>query len=77
MALVRDFDELIKERNQVHGEAKATYTAFRSEDGQIYFQIDTYGSTGRKITGKQSQAFQVDETAARKLVELLKAEFGI
>lgn len=37
-----------KDRNTIHTKVYTTYTAFEA-DGQKYFQIDTYGKSGRDI----------------------------
>jgi hypothetical protein len=74
MALVQKIEKADLERNSVHGPADCTYSAF-TEGGRRYFQLDTYGSKGRKFTGKKSQTIQLDAASARALVELLVKEF--
>ena len=65
-----------KERNYIHDEVEATYTVF-SEQGETFFQIDTYGKPGRAIPGKISQSIQFDEQTARHLVALLSKELNL
>lgn len=57
-------------RPSVHKSVDATYSTFEI-DGKKYFQIDTYGSSDRKITGKQSQSIQIDQEMAKELLPLL------
>jgi len=75
MARVQKSDRHDLVRNKVHGEAQCTYTSITSENGARYFQIDTYGSPSRKLSGKQSQSIQFDESAAKLLCGLLAKEF--
>jgi len=74
MALVRHLELLPMERNSLHDEVKATYTAF-NHDGRILLQIDTYGRPDREIPGKKSQSIQLDEGGARELFEIMRQEF--
>lgn len=77
MALIKKdkFDRIQKQKNSIHDETYCTYTIF-VEESQKYFQLDTYGSSNRKIPDKVSQSIQLDKQSAAKLVELLKTEFG-
>lgn len=79
MALINfeNSNRVDKERNTIHREVKSSYTSFTDESGGKYFQIDTYGSSNRKIYGKISQSFQLDKKAAIELVNILKREFDI
>lgn len=65
-----------KDRNTVHIKVHATYTAFEL-DGQKYFQIDTYGKSGREMPEKISQSIQFDKESAQFFVALLKREFNL
>ena len=69
-------DQVYKQRNYIHEEAPATYTVF-TENGETYFQIDTYGRADREHPEKISQSFQLDRSTALFLVYLLRAEFEI
>ncbi|MCB1482249.1 MAG: methionyl-tRNA formyltransferase [Rhodobiaceae bacterium] len=75
MALIRKFTKKTMDRNQVHGEITATYSVFHWDDRTL-LQIDSYGSKARKIPGKKSQTFQLDEQGASALFQILKKEFG-
>ncbi len=63
-----------KERNQIHDVVGATYTTFE-KDGELYFQLDTYGKDGRLMPDKISQSIQIDKKMAKKLIELLQDTF--
>ena len=52
----------------------ATYTTFE-KDGELYFQLDTYGKDGRLMPDKISQSIQIDKKMAKKLIELLQDTF--
>jgi hypothetical protein len=65
-----------KDRNTIHTKVYTTYTAFEA-DGQKYFQIDTYGKSGREMPEKISQSIQFDKDSAQFLVELLRKEFDL
>ena len=71
-----EFQKISKERNSIHETVDATYCVFEDE-GQKYFQIDTYGRNARKIPGKVSQSLQFDETMAKSLVHILSQEFNL
>jgi hypothetical protein len=74
MALVCEFVRVNKDNNRVHGKVDCGYFSFTSS-GRTYFQLDTYGSTDRKIPGKVSQSIQLDGDGARELVAILKRTF--
>jgi hypothetical protein len=48
MALVRRLEHNPSNRYAVHGETTGTYKIFR-HDGQVYLQINTFGSQFRRI----------------------------
>lgn len=60
-----------KERNSVHEVVRATFTSFLTADGTQYFQIDTFGTTGRAHPEKISQSIQFDAETARAMVKIL------
>lgn len=70
------FDRIEKERHSVHKLTPATFTVFTADDKK-YFQIDTFGSTGREMPHKISQSIQLDSEMATLLITLLKKEFGL
>lgn len=71
---VKKMERENKFRNTVHEEVEASYTVFFM-DGHKYFQIDTYGKSGRKLKGRSSQILQFDENSVKELIELLSKEF--
>ena len=46
-------------------------------DGKKYITLSTYGSSSRQNSGSASQVLHVDEESAKKLIDILKMEFGI
>lgn len=76
MALIHieQFNKGEKNRNTVHKRTAATFTVFE-DDGQKYFQIDTYGTIQRVMPEKVSQSIQLDKSMAKMLVEILRREF--
>ena len=78
MALIntKTLEKIEKNRNYVHETVGATYSVFE-EDGDKYFQIDTYGKNTREVPGKVSQSFQMDRKAAEYLVELIIEEYNL
>ncbi len=74
MALIREFEEVKRERHAVHGPVDCGYTSFEVS-GERYLQLDTYGSSDRAIPGKTSQSIQLDERSAARLKELIERVF--
>lgn len=77
VALVKEesLKKLDKNRNSVHQEVQATYSVFKDKYNNKYFQLNTYGSEERKVKGVTSQSIQLDEKAARKLIDILSKEY--
>ncbi len=46
-----------------------------NEGNETYLQLDTYGSSERRIPGKTSQSLQLDRRSAKKLKRLLEQTF--
>ena len=76
MALVRRFEKLDSERNNVHKEIGASYSIFE-RDGKAFVQINTYGTKEREKPGKQSQTIQLDHDGATQLVGILQKAFRL
>lgn len=74
MALIGKFEEKHMERNSIHKEIGASYTAFEF-DGRKFLQIDSYGTLDRQVPGKKSQSIQLDEDSAQALYDVLKLHF--
>ncbi|MGI6366611.1 MAG: methionyl-tRNA formyltransferase [Bacillota bacterium] len=70
------FERIEKNRNTIHEAVRATYSTF-VKNGQVYFQIDTYGSTVREMRDKVSQSIQLDKQMAAILVDMLRATFHL
>jgi hypothetical protein len=75
MALISKFAHVTRDRHVVHSETECVYSIFTDPRGGRYLQLDTVGSTDRKIVGKVSQSIQLDHNAARQLFDLLVETF--
>ncbi len=74
MALIRKFSRKEMDRNSVHDQIDATYSAF-NRDGRVFLQIDSYGRATRDMPDKKSQTIQLSEESARQLFDILRQEF--
>lgn len=74
--IVQHLKKVEKHRNNVHEKVFGTYTIFE-ENGEKYFQMDTYGKTEREMPEKISQSIQFNKENAKHLVNLLIREFEI
>lgn len=74
MALVRRLDQVQLDSDVPHKEVECTYSLIADEQGR-YLQIDTYGSSERKIPGKKSQSIRFAPEAVEQLKLLLKQHF--
>lgn len=74
MALLSEFSKSDKQTHSVHGPTECGYSIFSAGDKK-YVQLDTYGSPKRKLRGKISQTIQLDRTAARHLVNIIKRAY--
>lgn len=73
---LENIDRIEKERVSIHEKARSTYFVFE-ENGTKFLQIDMYGKSTRDNPEKISQSIQIDESAARYLVNLLLHEFDL
>jgi hypothetical protein len=73
MALVRRLERNPSERYAVHGETTGTYKVFR-HDGQVYLQINTYGSQFRQDRTHPTQTLQFGPEALNQLQNILEHE---
>jgi hypothetical protein len=76
MAIIRKLEQLTLEKDTPHTEVQCTYSIVESKEGR-YLQIDTYGSTTRKIPGKKSQSIRFAPEAIQQLRILLEQYFRI
>jgi hypothetical protein len=75
MAIIRGLKHQPLERDARHTEAAATYCVIEDEAGVRYLQIDTYGSTDRKLRGKKSQSVRLAPEAIAELRNILTRFF--
>ena len=72
MAIVRRLEPRTIHSASRHTETECTYSIVRDSSGAAYLQIDTYGSSERKITGKQSQSIRFSKEAVLQLNEIVR-----
>jgi hypothetical protein len=75
MAMVRALIDQPLERDSPHLEVRCTYSLVTDEAGSKYLQLDTYGSSGRKLKEKKSQSIRLAPTAITQLKSVLKRHF--
>jgi hypothetical protein len=76
MALIRSFRHRPMDRNSIHDEIEATYTAFE-RDGRVFIQIDSYGRRTRKRPHQKSQSIQLDKRGAVALCHIIRRAFHL
>ena len=74
MAVVRKLECVTLEKGSPHSDVECTYSIVDDKEGR-YLQIDTYGSTTRKIPGKKSQSIRFAPEAIEQLKILLEQHF--
>jgi hypothetical protein len=77
MALITDFSRVEKKTQKIHEPVECGYSVFRDRQGEIVLQLDTYGTSERKLTNKVSQSIQLDEAAARELLKIITSTFQL
>lgn len=74
MALIKNYQSVSSDAQRVHRPVTCGYRAF-TVDGRRILQLDTYGSTERKILDKVSQTIQLDADSARELLMIIEESF--
>ena len=74
MARIDSFEELPNGDGTLHQPVECGFKIF-TDEGKTIVQLDTYGSSDRKLQGKVSQSIQLDEAAAAYLFGILKRTF--
>ncbi len=74
MALIERFEERPLVPKSVHGGVLCGYRATNVGATRI-LQLETYGSSARRMPGKVSQTLQLDEAAARELKRIIERSF--
>lgn len=74
MARIEEFHSIPSDARSVHGPVTCGHRTFIA-DGQRILQLDTYGSSERKIANKVSQSIQVDAEHARQLLDIIYDAF--
>jgi hypothetical protein len=73
MAIVRKLERIELEKSSKHSEVDCTYTILEDSFGEKYLQIDTYGSSTRKIIGKKSQSIRFSIEAIKQLKSIVNS----
>jgi hypothetical protein len=74
MARITEFHKIAGEGRRHPTEVDCGYRAFKIGEA-TYLNLETYGSAERKLTGKTSQSFQLDEQGAAYLMGILRRRF--
>ena len=74
MARITRLNRVRKERQSVHQATECNYDVF-VVDGGVYLQLETLGTTQRKVVGAVSQSLQFDQAAIAELKRILATEF--
>lgn len=75
MAVVHRLEHVTLEKDSRHTDVECTYSIVTDDQGRRCLQIDTYGSTTRKIPGKKSQSIRFAPEAIEQLKTLLQKDF--
>lgn len=75
MALINSLVKGFKSNQSIHGATESTFYIVTNLNGDKYLQIDTYGSSDRKIPGKVSQSLQFSPKAIADLKLILEQNF--
>jgi hypothetical protein len=74
MAIVRKLTRVTLDRDAAHTEVDCTYSIVVGADGQRLLQIDTYGSSHRKMPNKKSQSIRFSPEAIEQLRTIVSKE---
>ena len=75
MAIVRKLERKDLDRNVPHKEVECTYWVVTDDKGGKYLQLDTYGSSERKMPNKKSQSLRFSKEALDQLKDILTQHF--
>ena len=75
MATVRKMEHLTLDRDAPHRDVDCTYSIVTDATGQRCLQIDTYGSSQRKMPNKKSQSLRFTPEAIQQLKAILAEQF--
>ena len=72
MGLVTKLTRQALQVRAAHLEVECTYEVVLDADGSRYLQLDTYGSSKRKIHGKKSQSIRFSPSALEHLKAVIR-----
>ena len=76
MARIGRFEKTTSDRGRLHRTEVECGYAVLNFGGKRYLQLETYGSSDRKIPGKVSQTLQLDAERAAELEKILRLAFA-
>lgn len=74
MAFVTRFLKVPVSNGRRHSDCECGWSVTR-RDGATVVQLDTYGSSDRKLASKVSQSLQLDEAGAAELMAIIQDAF--
>ena len=72
MALVENITPLKLGRDVDHRSVECTFDVITNTDGERFLQLDTYGSSERKLQGKKSQSLRLSPSALQQLKQIIQ-----
>lgn len=77
MVLITDFTKTPSNGGTTRSRTQSScgYRQVELADGTSVVQLETYGSTERKLTGKASQSIEIDRERAAALIDILHKAF--
>lgn len=72
MAIVKNIERQALVRDSKHSIVECTYDVVIGVDGFKYLQIDTYGSSQRRLKGKKSQSLRLAPEAIARIKEIFE-----
>ncbi|TDW78049.1 hypothetical protein [Kribbella pratensis] len=75
MARIRSFEEGTQSIKIHRTEVDCYHQTIRDSSGNLHIHLTTFGSDDRESAPKSSQSIQLNEAAARQLVQILQEAF--
>jgi hypothetical protein len=73
MALISKLEAARLDRDAPHKAVRCTFSIVTGESGERYLQLDTYGSSVRKLRDKKSQSLRFTSDAVSQLMAIIRA----
>jgi|CXWL01.1.fsa_nt_gi hypothetical protein len=75
--MVRRLELLSMNRDAPHKDVECSYSFVTHPTGERCLQLDTYGSSERKVKGGKNQSIRMNEAALRQLYELIRQHLAL